>query len=403
MSDLEKYLEYCNTDQQRDICKAVFEHGNATQAGKELGLDEGQTRSTWRKIKARAAAQGWSPQHDLTHPVPSPLVMKGASTLYDMQTGEGKLQWIKSNLDAEAFKLLAEVIVSELVQDIPKIPITPAPEHSFGQLLSLYVITDYHFGMLACKEETRGADWDIKIAEEMLMNWFAEAMKRTENSETGVFCQLGDFLHFDGLEAVTPAHKNILDADSRYYKVVRVAIRCTRRAISMLLNKHKYVKVIFAEGNHDPAASTVLREALHSMYDDEPRVDIDISPDPYYVIEHGATSLFFHHGHKKKPQAIDKTFASKFRKIFGRTEHSYAHMGHMHHEFKKESELMVVEQHRTLASADAYSSRGGYNAGRDAKVITYHSIFGKRREEVVSAAEIISIIKERKKNGRRNQ
>jgi len=42
----------------------------------------------------------------------------------------------------------------------------------------------------------------------------------------------------------------------------------------------------------------------------------------------------------------------------------------------KESNLMIVEQHRTLAPSDAYSARAGYQSGRDAKVITYHRKYG---------------------------
>lgn len=402
MSDPTEYLKWCKTERESDVTKiACQEGGSATLAGKQLGIDPASARKSWRKVKARAAVHGYAPDHGLTHVVPPPLHLQGYSTLYDMQTGEGKIQWIKANLDAEAFKILAEVIVDELTQSLPKIPITKPPKRTLKEILSLYVVTDYHFGMMAAQEETRDSNWDIKIAEEMLMNWFSLAMSRVDDSEIGIFCQLGDFLHFDSLEAVTPAHKNVLDADSRYYKVVRVAIRCTRRAIAMLLAKHKFVHVIFAEGNHDPAASTVLREALYAMYDNEPRVFIDISPDPYYVFEFGKTSLFFHHGHKKKPLGIDKVFASKFREIFGRTVHSYAHMGHMHHEFKKETELMVVDQHRTLAASDAYASRGGWSSGRDAKVITYHSEFGRRGDEVISAAEVAHIIDTKNDNKRK--
>jgi len=37
---------------------------------------------------------------------------------------------------------------------------------------------------------------------------------------------------------------------------------------------------------------------------------------------------------------------------------------------------MLLEQHRTLASPDAYASRGGWLSGRDASVITYHNKYG---------------------------
>ena len=137
-----------------------------------------------------------------------------------------------------------------------------------------------------------------------------------------------------------------------------------------------------AEGNHDPASSMWLREMLHAFYADEPRVTVDTNPDPYYCYEWGDTSLFFHHGHKKKMATIDETFVAKFREVFGRTRHSYAHMGHLHHDKGLESALMTVEQHRTLAGADSYASRGGWLSGRSAQCITYHKQYGR-----VSAVE----------------
>jgi hypothetical protein len=103
---------------------------------------------------------------------------------------------------------------------------------------------------------------------------------------------------------------------------------------------------------------------------------VDQSPDPYYCFEWGDTSLFFHHGHKRKITAIDDVFVAKFREVFGRTRHSFAHMGHFHHRHEVEGNLMVITQHRTLAASDAYASRGGYMSGREAQVITYHKKHG---------------------------
>jgi hypothetical protein len=191
-----------------------------------------------------------------------------------------------------------------------------------------------------------------------------------------VFCQLGDFLHWDGMDAVTPASKHLLDADTRFQKLVRVAIRVIRRVIDLLLRKHEEVVVLMAEGNHDPASSIWLREWLHALYENEPRVRVELNPDPYYCVEHGSTALFFHHGHKRKPAAVDTVFAAKFREVFGRTKHAYAHLGHLHSVDVKETNLMLVEQHRTLAAPDAYASRGGWISGRDAQVITYSKRFG---------------------------
>ena len=177
-----------------------------------------------------------------------------------------------------------------------------------------------------------------------------------------------------------------MDADTRYQKIVRVAIRCVRAVITKLLTKHKRVHVLMAEGNHDTASSIWLREWLAAVFEDEPRVSVDSSPDPYYCYEHGKTALFFHHGHKRKISDIAPVFAAKFRDTFGRTKHAYAHMGHLHHVDVKESPLMIVEQHRTLAAPDAYASRGGWISGRDAKVITYSKAHGEVGRVTISPA-----------------
>jgi hypothetical protein len=152
----------------------------------------------------------------------------------------------------------------------------------------------------------------------------------------------------------------------------------------MLLEKYPKVHLIMADANHDPAAGAWMREWLAAVYEDEPRITVDNSADSYYCVEHGEVSLFFHHGHKRKPENIDDVFAAKFREVFGRTRHSFAHMGHMHHDKVLETNLMVVEQHRTLAAADAYAAKGGWITGRDAKVVTYHKRHGRVSQLVIS-------------------
>ena len=209
-----------------------------------------------------------------------------------------------------------------------------------------------------------------------LLNYFDLAIEKSPDAECGILANIGDFLHWDGLDAVTPANKHVLDADTRFTKLVRVSIRVIKTIIAKLLEKHKTVKVIMAEGNHDPASSIWLREMLSSFYELEPRLIIDTNPDIYYCINWGKVCLFYHHGHKRNIGNVDSVFVSKFKKEFGKSEFVYAHLGHLHNQQVRETNLMIVEQHRTLASKDAYASRGGWASGRDANVITYHKKFG---------------------------
>lgn len=344
---------------------------NKAATARHLGIS---ARSLGRRLNV-IATKGYSPEHDMTKSVPDAYLVNGVSSYYD-KNGKLRGQWVKSALDPEKMQRLVEEMVAGLKDEIPKVEKRARlAKHVEEDLLNQYTITDYHLGMLSWKEET-GAEWNLNLAEDMLVRWFQRAIELAPAAKYAVFAQLGDFLHWDGLDAVTPTNRNVLDADTRFQKLVRTAIRVIRRVINMLLDKHQHVTVLMAEGNHDLASSVWLRELLSAMYESEPRVSVITSPDPYYCVEHGLTALFYHHGHKKRPSNIDTVFAAKFRQVFGRTKFNYAHMGHLHHVDAKETNLMIVEQHRTLAANDAHGSREGYMSGRDAQVITYSKRFG---------------------------
>jgi len=170
--------------------------------------------------------------------------------------------------------------VAAMMDEVPRAKTIKPPKLTRDDLASLYIMTDYHIGMLAWAEET-GAAWDTTIAEDMLFAWFEQAAALAPDSEVGIFGQLGDFLHFDGLDAVTPTNRHVLDADTRFDKLVRVAIRVTRRIINLLLTKHSKVHVIMAEGNHDLASSAWPRSIFYENYQDNPRVTVDRSPKTY--------------------------------------------------------------------------------------------------------------------------
>jgi hypothetical protein len=362
------------TETQARYIDAVNLHGSNRKAAKALGVTGSTVDRAIARVKRKAALHDYSPEHDMVHVVPEPLVLRGTSTCYNAD-GHVTQQWVKTRVDDSKLQLIMQETLEAMKEDIPRVSLINPPPLGNSNLCNTFVITDYHLGMLSWSEET-GADWDVKIAEELIVKWFAQAIQQAPDANQAVFAQLSDFLHFDGMDAVTPASKHLLDVDTRFAKVVRSAIRVLRQIIDMLLTKHQKVHVIMADANHDPVSQIWLREWFAVMYENEPRLTVDTSPSPYNAYEFGKTALFFHHGHKRKPSNVTEVFAAQFREMFGRTKHAYAHMGHMHHLEVKENPLMIVEQHRTLAPADAYAARGGWLSGRDAKVITYHKEYG---------------------------
>lgn len=372
---------YATTDRQKEILDAITQHGGMKKAAKAMGLSSGTLGNVIAVLKRRAALKGVAPENDLNYPLAEGEILIGRSV--HTKTPSGDRVWVKTKMEDQHRLAVMRETVESLKEDLPKYLPMPYMGTTAPELLNLYVVTDYHLGMKAWHEEA-GEDWDMDIAESLLINWLATAVSLAPDADIAILANLGDFMHWDGYDAVTPAHKHLLDADTRFQKLVRVAIRTIRCMIDMLLHKHKHVHVLMADANHDPASGAWLRELLASVYENDPRITVDTSADTYYCYEHGLTSLFFHHGHKRGIADVDRIFAGKYRQVFGRSRHTYAHLGHLHSNELKESQLMIVERHRTLAAADAYAAKGGWISGREAKVITYHRQHGEVSRVVIN-------------------
>jgi hypothetical protein len=232
--------------------------------------------------------------------------------------------------------------------------------------------------MLAWHKENldRDGDWDLSIAEKTLTGCFDFMIEAAPAAKVGIVAQLGDFLHSDGMKAITPTSGHLLDQDGRFPKVVQTAIRILRRIVNSALAKHEQVIVLMAEGNHDLASSVWLRAMFRALYENEPRVTVIDSELPYYVYQHGQTMLAWHHGHLAKKESLPLIFAAQFPKVWGSTERRYIHIGHLHHVDEKEHPGVHVIQHPTLAARDAYAARGGWISERQCRVITYHDALG---------------------------
>ncbi|EGM1259542.1 winged helix-turn-helix domain-containing protein [Salmonella enterica] len=348
---------------------------NAGLGPTEIAKKYNMSRRNVQLRSARLAKKGIGHGRDVSHLVPDGYKIKGTSSLVD-EFGNTKLQWVKTDTDAERQVELMRAVIDGMKSDITPVSVTPPPKKRLNEkLLNLYTVSDFHLGMLAWADES-GDDWDMKIAEDLFSKWFDAAFQKAPDAGVGVINLLGDFAHFDSLDAVTPSSGHVLDADTRYQKLVRYMIRMVRRVVNMALVKHKSVRLLIVQGNHDESGMIWLAEMFNTLYDNEPRVFVDTSPDVYKMVQHGKTTLFFHHGHKARFDAIEPVMIAKFRKAFGESVYSYAHVGHLHHQKIVESRNMVVEQHRTLAAKDAYASRGGWMSGRSANVITYSAEYG---------------------------
>jgi hypothetical protein len=369
----ENLYRFC-TPRQRQVLETIDRLGSAKAASAELKLNVGGASSVYNAVKRKAATYGYAPEHDFTRSVPEGYVAKGVSTYYNAE-GKPTGQWVKASINHQALVDAVREAVDGFKDEI--IPANPVacPLNSDEFLCNLYTFTDYHLGMLAWHQEG-GADWSVSIAEKTIIAALIQMVNQSPNAHTGILNIQGDFLHTDGKTPVTPASKHVLDADSRFPKIRRAAIRIIRSLVSICLQRHQEVYLIIAEGNHDEESSGWLSDLFTVHYEEEPRVTVNDSALPFYVFEWGSTMLGVHHGHKVKNESLPLLFAAQFPQAWGRTTRREIHCGHRHHRDEKEYNGVTVVQHPTLSARDAYAARGGWIADRAAWAITYHKNYG---------------------------
>lgn len=365
--------DYC-TPRQRETLEAIERFGSARAASTALGMAIGGASETYICVKKKAAKAGYSPEHDFTRPVPEGYVAKGVSTYYNAE-GKPSGQWVKASLSHQALVDAMREAVDGFKDEILPAGVIVAPAATEEHLCNLYTFTDYHLGMLAWHKEG-GSDWNISIAERTIIAALQRMIEQSPKAHTAVINIQGDFLHTDGKTPVTPASKHVLDADSRFPKIRKSAIRIIRSLVAMSLLRHQAVHLIIAEGNHDEESAGWLADLFSVHYEEEPRVNVNDSVLPFYVFEWGNAMLGFHHGHKVKNESLPLLFAAQFPQEWGRTTRREIHCGHRHHRDEREMNGATVVQHPTLAARDAYAARGGWIADRAAWAITYHKRFG---------------------------
>ena len=370
---------FCTTARQEEILSVYIAQGNsAKHTGIRLGVDERYVRKVLHILKTRAAEEGSTEYFDATRFVDAGQKIKGKSTL--TKDDEGNIVWIKTTTKQAAAELAESV--TDSLKDLKPWKVVKKPTKTNSDLCTLYTLTDYHIGAYSWSKET-GDDWDLDIAQKVLINGINDLVTGSPDSSQAIFCQLGDFLHWDGLISVTPTAKNVLDSDGRFEKLTEVATDACINIINLLLLKHEKVHVIMAEGNHDLAGSVWLRLLMRQLFSKNKRVTVEDSAFPYYKFPWGNTFLGFHHGHLSRIKQMPSKFYSEFAKEMGNSDYRYLHTGHLHQKEVIEDAGVICERHPTLSQRDAHGARGFPKTIRAAQSITYDKNYGEIGRTVV--------------------
>ena len=320
------------------------------------------------------------------------MFVKGTSTLVDSE-GNVKLQWIKLNKNEEDLFELMEKSISEITKDIKPVKQirSPLSKTLNKDLLTNYIVTDTHLGMLAYAPET-SKKVNTKIVYDNTLNALRLLIDRSVKSEVCIISDLGDELHSsDDKNRTNSGH--VLDVDGRHVEIFSLAVKLKIEMIELALKKHKKVIYISVPGNHSEMVNVYLKAVLQAKFEGNKRLEIRCSPSIHQYHQFGKVLIGYTHTHTSKAIKLPEVMIADNMDIISTTKFRYYHCGHHHSASLVDNSLCLVEHHRNLTNNDVWSQGMGFRTDKQMKSITYHKEYGEYLRNTVSLVEVEEYIK----------
>jgi hypothetical protein len=387
MTIIDERLKEWATDRQAEYIDAVNQAKSIRAAAKVLGVHSSAIDHSIKGLKKRAAKQGYSPDHDMTRPVPDGYLVKGVSTYYD-QDGKPRGQWVKSTLDPDRMAEIVKEAVQSFIEGVPRIEVSEGPKDYSMDVIPWIQIGDAHLGMLAHAQEV-GENFDLQIAEREMCAAIGILIDEMPNCERAVINDLGDFTHAENFSATTEASGHSLDVDTRFPKMIKVYSRVLRFIVDKTLEKARHVDVIINQGNHSRTNDIWAAELLRVAYGYTGRVHVLNNDSVFIAYRMGNTLVMTHHSDKCKPSQLCHVMTNDFRKDYGETEYHYVDIGHIHHGMvMKEHPGIFIESFNHLAALDKWAHDSGYRNRKSITVVLRSKTYGEIGRRVLPIQEI---------------
>ena len=372
MSD---YLDFCNTETQREKMRAIIKHGSPTAAAKALGLNDSAMRRLFREIKGRAALAGYSPDFGLNDDVPPGFSVHGVSVY--KEDSLGNKHWLKVSKDKLRLEDEMRDYMAGLVADMKPYkskPVNKSIKHDPNLMTGVF-IGDAHIGMYAYGKETKHSDFDSDIATKQLRDSIDYLVDMALPTETGLLVDVGDFTHSNGQKNTT-YEGTPLDCDTRHSRVMLKAAMVMRYMVDKMLTKFKKVVVVVAKGNHNTDTATAVRGMVAFYYERDKRVNVLQTDGFYHYIEYGKWLLGIHHGDKQKPESLAGAMARDMSEAWGRTTSRMWCTGHFHKDAVKSLPGVKHKVFAALPPPDSWHASHGFTGDGEMEMLTFRKSGG---------------------------
>lgn len=348
------------TPAQQQALDAYEAHGSERKAASALGISRTAFRNRMTGASAYLAAPQGQRDAILHSGLDIGIAKAGWRKVKNADGTADSVYWRADDNSADTGNMV-DALIEGLSAAPPAVHMTPATGPD--DLCAIFPVADLHMGMLADAEET-GTDWDSKKAGAVFSATFGRLVNVTPSAGVAVLAQLGDLTHTDDQRNVTPQSGHQLDADTRYFMILRRAVAAMRWAIDALRAKYPLVVYRGCRGNHDITAHHAVTLALAEHYRDTPGVQVITNAGEFYIHEFGRNMVLLHHGDRAKPDRLVTFAAAEWPEIWGRTRHRLALSGHVHHESRKEIGGMAFESCGTIIPKDVHAYTNAYSARR---------------------------------------
>lgn len=257
----------------------------------------------------------------------------------------------------ERFKTFADEMVCHAPASFKILPLAKAQ----GRVLEIAVM-DAHFARLCWSKETRGPDYDLKIAVKDYKDAvYALAAHAKVNGASRILLPLGND-HFNSdnlLGTTTKGTAQAPNEDGRWQKAFTTGCEVITEVIETLANEFE-VDALVVSGNHDYEKCYYMGEFVRAYFHHHPRVHVDNAPTQRKYYTFGTNLIMFTHGDEERHAALPLIMASEMKDAWAQTSCREIHVGHYHQHRSMEVNGVRLRVISSLAPSDSWSTSKGY-------------------------------------------
>ena len=363
------------TIKQKQVLEAYLKTGSFRGAAEFLGKNRTYVRTVIKHLESSGDVP-WRSKA----PTPNHIDVTNATVQYNAE-GEVVQEWRRQY---PSLGLLQDVVAGlcDEVKGKGKAP-KKSSRKTKSDILYEIDIYDAHVGLYADEKETLDENYDCDVAATRMVDATQSLADRADSPGKCVLVFGGDMLHIDNRTNQTPGSGHILDADSRYHRIVNYVISACTECVNIAATIAPELEIVVLEGNHSSHSELWLGQVLKAYYSNCKNITVQTCPSPRKHLIWGNNLLVWAHGDRVPAVKWPMIIAAEFAKEWGITKYRHLKCGHVHH--KKaiapvvidEQSGLVVEFLEALCATDAWHSNSGYiGSQKGASAFEYHKFDG---------------------------